>query len=275
MAAMSVLKTTESRVASDKTDMTAQSRLETRRRAFLDAANAVFLEKGYAGATLGDIIARSGGSRQTLYALFGGKQGLFEAIVAERNAETFRPLRAEGQLDRPPEDVLVEIGIRFVQIVLTPEAIGLFRLVVTEGPSMRELSERFWAIGPARTIMALENYFAEETSRGVLNLPDANQAARQLQGILIGSFHMQCLLGVGELPANEEIEVFVRAAVKRFLDGCRPGLLRGAAEFGFAGQAAVAAQAEGQHDDVGDAGQGAGSVGVGQQNGGEDDDAEQ
>ena len=272
---MTVLKTTESRVASDKTDMTAQSRLETRRRAFLDAANAAFLEKGYAGTTLGDIIARSGGSRQTLYLLFGGKQGLFEAIVAERNAEIFRPLRAEGQLDLAPEDVLVEIGIRFLQIVLTPEAIGVFRLVVAEGPTMRELSERFWALGPARTILAFENYFAEETSRGVLDLPDANQAARQLQGILLGNFHMKCVLGVGDLPSNKEIEVFVRAAVKRFLGGCTPGLFRGAAEFGFAGQAAVAAQAEGQHDDVGDAGQGAGGEWVGQQNGGEDDDAKQ
>ncbi len=220
---MTVLKTTESRVASDKTDITAQSRLETRRRAFLDAANAAFLEKGYAGTTLGDIIARSGGSRQTLYALFGGKQGLFEAIVAERNTEIFRPLHAEGQLDRAPEDVLVEIGIRFVQIVLTPDAVGVFRLVVAEGPSMRELSERFWASGPARTIIAFERYFAEQTRRGVLNLPDANQAARQLQGILLGNFHMQCLLGVAELPSNKEIEAFVRAAVKRFLGGCKTG----------------------------------------------------
>jgi AcrR family transcriptional regulator len=214
MLAMTALKMTAPELA-EKAETSASSRLETRRRAFLNAANAAFLEKGYAGTTLGDIIARSGGSRQTLYALFGGKQGLFEATVAERNAEIFRPLRAEGQLDRAPEDVLVEIGIRFLQIVLTPEAIGVFRLVVAEGPTMRELSERFWALGPARTISAFENYFAEETSRGVLNLPDANLAARQLQGILIGNFHMQCLLG--------EIEVFVRAAVKRFLGGCRLG----------------------------------------------------
>ena len=123
---MTVLKTTESRVASEKTEMTAQSRLETRRRAFLDAANAAFLEKGYAGTTLGDIIARSGGSRQTLYALFGGKQGLFEATVAERNAEIFRPLRAEGHLDRAPEVVLVEIGKHFLRNVLSPQALGLF-----------------------------------------------------------------------------------------------------------------------------------------------------
>jgi TetR/AcrR family transcriptional repressor of mexJK operon len=205
----------------EQNEPAAPSRLETRRLAFLNAANAVFLEKGYANTTLGDIIAKSGGSRQTLYALFGGKQGLFEAIVTERSAEIFRPFRAEGQLDRPPEDALVEIGIRFVQTVLAPDALGFFRLVVAEGPSMRELSERFWALGPASTITAFESYFAEQTRRGVLSLADARPAARQFLGILLGNCHMQCLLGVREIPTPEEIEAFVKAAVSRFLDGSR------------------------------------------------------
>jgi AcrR family transcriptional regulator len=205
----------------EPSEAAARSRLEARRRAFLDAANDTFLEKGYANTTLGDIIARSGGSRQTLYALFGGKQGLFEAIVSERNAELFRPLRAEGHLDRAPEVVLVEIGKHFLRNVLSPQALGLFRLVVTEGPAMRELSERFWALGPSQTISAIERYFAEQTRRGVLELADPDQAARQFQGILLGSFHMQCLLGVREIPSPGEIESFVKSAVKRFLDGSR------------------------------------------------------
>jgi TetR/AcrR family transcriptional regulator, mexJK operon transcriptional repressor len=220
MSEMTALKMTASGMT-EQAEPTARSRLKTRRLAFLNAANAAFLEKGYANTTLGDIIAKSGGSRQTLYALFGGKQGLFEAIVAERNAEMFRPLRAEGQLDRAPEDVLVEIGIRFVQMVLAPDAIGVFRLVVAEGPSMRELSERFWDLGPARTIDAFEGYFAEQSRRGVLRVDDAKQAARQLQGILLGNFHMQCLLGVREPPSPEEIRAFVKTAVTRFLDGSR------------------------------------------------------
>jgi AcrR family transcriptional regulator len=220
MSEMTALSMTSSGMAED-CEPAARSRLETRRRAFLNAANAAFLEKGYANTTLGDIIAKSGGSRQTLYSLFGGKQGLFEAIVAELNAEIFRPLRAEGQLDRAPEDVLIEIGIRFVQTVLTPNALGVFRLVVAEGPSMRELSEQFWNLGPARTVTAFESYFAEQTRRGVLNLADAKQAARQFQGMLLGNFQMQCLLGVREIPAPEEIEAFVTSAVTRFLDGSR------------------------------------------------------
>jgi AcrR family transcriptional regulator len=198
-----------------------RSRRETRRRAFLDAANAAFLEKGYANTTLGDIIARSGGSRQTLYALFGGKQGLFEAIVSEVNAEVFRPFRAEGNPERTPDDVLLEIGTHFLRTVLAPNAVALFRLVVAEGPFMGELSDRFWALGPARTLIAFESYFSEQTRRGALDLPDPHQAAHQFQGMLLGTFHIQCLLGVHDIPTSGEIDNFVRAAVKRFLDGSR------------------------------------------------------
>jgi AcrR family transcriptional regulator len=220
MSAMTALNKSAPRM-SDQTEASAHSRLEARRRAFLDAANAAFLEKGYANTTLGDIIARSGGSRQTLYALFGGKQGLFEAIISELNDEFFRPLRAEGQLDRAPEDVLVEVGTHFLKAILMQDALGLFRLVVAEGPSTRTLSERFWALGPARTLIDFERYFAEQTRRGVLNLADAKQAAQQFQGILLGNFHMQCLLGVLKTPTAEEIESYVKTAVTRFLNGSR------------------------------------------------------
>jgi AcrR family transcriptional regulator len=202
-----------------KTENSAGSRLETRRRAFLDAANAAFLDKGYANTTLGDIIARSGGSRQTLYALFGGKQGLFEAIISERSAEFLRPLRAQGQYERTPEAILVEIGTHFLQAVLAPAAIGLFRLVVAEGPFMPELSERCWALGPANTVAEFERYFGEHTRGGVLKLRDPNLAAHQFLGLLLGTFHMQCLLGVRETPSGQEIETSVKAAVKLFLDG--------------------------------------------------------
>jgi AcrR family transcriptional regulator len=46
-----------------------------RQQAFLDAATAVFLAKGYGAATLDDVMRASGGSRATLYKQFGGRRG--------------------------------------------------------------------------------------------------------------------------------------------------------------------------------------------------------
>jgi TetR/AcrR family transcriptional regulator, mexJK operon transcriptional repressor len=197
-------------------------RLQARRQAFLQAATAAFLEKGYASTTLDDVIARSGGSRQTLYSLFGGKQGLFEAIMADRVGQIFGDwCEDEGLLDRVPEEVLVEVGIRYLEAVTTPDALGVYRLVVAEGVFMRELAEQFWSAGPGRSRAVLARYFAQQVERGTLHITDPDQAAHQFWGMLLGNFQIQCLLGLRPAPDRGEIESYVRMAVGRFLNGCR------------------------------------------------------
>ncbi|PPQ37111.1 TetR/AcrR family transcriptional regulator [Rhodopila globiformis] len=210
-------------MSDEDSSVLARPRLEARRRAFLEAATAAFLEKGYAATTLDDIIARSGGSRQTLYALFGGKQGLFKALVAERCTQIFGPLCGQHLLDRAPEDVLVDLGVRFIATVTTPDTLGVYRLVVSEGIFMKELAEQFWENGPARTRAMLARYFEQQVERGTLRLDDPAQAAHQFWGMLLGNFQFQCLLGLREPPGPEESEAYVRAAVSHFLDGCRAG----------------------------------------------------
>ncbi len=196
-------------------------RLIARRRAFMDAAMAAFLEKGYANTTLDDIIARSGGSRQTLYSLFGGKQGLFEALIAERSDRIFAEFDAEKLRDARPDDVLVGVGIRYLETVTAPEVIGVYRLILAEGQFIRELAERFWEMGPVHARTLLADYFAQQTHRGTLNVPDPEQAARQFWGMLMGTFQMECLLGLRDVPSPSEIDTYARSAVARFLDGCR------------------------------------------------------
>lgn len=205
----------------DEAAAPSRPRLEARRRAFLDAASAVFLEKGYASATLDDVIARSGGSRQTLYSCFGGKQGLFEAILEERVDKIFASFTGERLVAESPDVVLVDVGIHYLETVLTPDALGMYRLAVSEGLVMRELAERFWTMGPGRSRALLADYFAQQNGRGILHLDDPELAAQQFWGMLLGTIQLQCLLGVRPVPDREEIEAFVRSAVKRFLDGCR------------------------------------------------------
>ncbi|HZM08011.1 MAG TPA: helix-turn-helix domain-containing protein, partial [Methylocella sp.] len=111
------------------TERPSGKRLIARREAFLAAAREVFDEKGYAEATLDDIIGRSGGSRQTLYALFGGKQGLFEAIISENCETIFQGLTPEQLAPRAPGEVLREVGVRYLRIVTSPACLSLNRLV--------------------------------------------------------------------------------------------------------------------------------------------------
>jgi AcrR family transcriptional regulator len=183
----------------------------------------VFLDKGYANSTLDDVIARSGGSRQTLYALFGGKQGLFEVIVSDSSSTIFGTLNLEDMLGQKPDQVLVELGVRYLQTVTSPVAVGLFRLVIAESMSMPHIAKRFWEIGPDRDRTLLSRYFKHQARRGILRLTDPERAAQQFWGMSRGDYHMQCALGLCEPPTSKEITAFVKSAVSRFLDGCRTG----------------------------------------------------
>nr|WP_280043235.1 helix-turn-helix domain-containing protein [Pseudomonas sp. Hg5Tf]MDH2561210.1 helix-turn-helix domain containing protein [Pseudomonas sp. Hg5Tf] len=62
-----------------------------KRQNILMAATEMFLEEGYAGVSVDAIIARIGGSKRTLYAYFGGKEGLFAAIVAQLCEDIVNP----------------------------------------------------------------------------------------------------------------------------------------------------------------------------------------
>lgn len=206
---------------SELSDPAARPRLEARRRAMMEAANAVFLEKGYASATLDDIIARSGGSRQTLYSLFGGKQGLFEALVAERSAAIFESFPADELNDRPPEEVLLRLGIRYLEIVTPPDALATYRLALTESAAKKEIAELFWRAGPGNALVLLSGYLARQAQRGVLRLDDPERAARHFLGLLLGTLHMECVLGLRGPPSPEEIAAHARSVVELFLAGSR------------------------------------------------------
>jgi TetR/AcrR family transcriptional regulator, fatty acid metabolism regulator protein len=65
-----------------------------RRRQLLDAATAVFAQKGYRNAGVADIIARAGVARGTFYLYFTSKQEIFLAIVNDFHGRVTRALEA-------------------------------------------------------------------------------------------------------------------------------------------------------------------------------------
>jgi len=195
-------------------------RLAARREAFLAAARQVFEKKGFAEATLDDVVALSGGSRQTLYALFGGKQGLFEAITSDTCESIFRGLTPEKLATRATDEVLKEVGTRYLAIVTSPSCLSLNRLVVAEAPRIPEVVQRFWKLGPGRSRAFLAEFFDRQIERGLLRMPDSRAGAEYFLEMLSGTVRLQCLIGLRQPPTPKEIEGIVQGAVAQFLNGC-------------------------------------------------------
>ncbi len=62
------------------------SRTAQTQRALLDAARAVFTERGFSDASIADVVERAGSSVGSLYHHFGGKSELFLALWQEHQA---------------------------------------------------------------------------------------------------------------------------------------------------------------------------------------------
>ncbi len=86
-------------------------RKEARRPEILEAALAVFAEKGLSGARMEDIAARAGITKGTIYLYFPGKDAVFKALLTEAIGERVRALGrdAERISEARPPDLLAAV----------------------------------------------------------------------------------------------------------------------------------------------------------------------
>lgn len=193
-----------------------------RRAAILKAATEVFLEHGYEGARLEEMVRRSGGSLATVYAQFGDKQGLFAAIIAEICQEIVASLPELGEPGvEGLEEVLFAFARTYLGMLLTPSSLALYRVVISESVRYPELGQAVFEAGPKKAAERLADYLCWEAERGALVVPEPDFAARQFLEMVKGDLHFRALLGSGPTPAIEEIDACVRTATRLFLDGIK------------------------------------------------------
>lgn len=195
---------------------------ETRRAQILDAATAVFLEHGYGGATIDLVVARAGASKATIYSFFGGKEGLFNAIVNER-ADTI--LSGFPDIEIAEADVrsaLRDIARQYMSVLMSPDAVGLYRLVLAEGPRFHDLVESFFRVGPDRVNARLAKALRTWARHSRICTVDADRIATQFFDAVRGELHLRALAGLPPDDLGAAIEGNIRHAVRTFWRALRP-----------------------------------------------------
>ncbi len=190
--------------------------VSAKRRAILDAAAELFLAQGY-GAVSMDAVARAARvSKATLYAHFGAKDRLFAAIM-EAGCTAMRQGAAAstGSLEGRPREALTAMGRHWLNFLLQPRCLAVYRMVVAEGPRFPELAESFHANGPRMTRAWLADWIAGQHAAGRLNAPDPERAAEQFLSLLRGDVFLRASLGL-PAPDAAAVEATVAAAVESF-----------------------------------------------------------
>ena len=196
---------------------TIDNRRDKRRRAILDAARDLFLEKGYEATTLGDIVTRSGGSLATLYELFGNKPGLLKAMVTERCASIAEFIDGVALTDLEPAEALGEIARRLFDQLNDPAGIALFRVIIAEAPRLPELGQQFYEAGPVAGRRIMAEYLARQTARGALAVDDPEAAAVFFFHMLLGERQLRLLCGLPVAEDERELDRHIGGTVASFM----------------------------------------------------------
>jgi len=185
----------------------------------MDAAQWLFLERGYGQVSVNDIVAEAGGSLSTLYRHFGNKEGLFQAVIGRRSHHIYDTLTSESIDDLPIESALQRLGVSLLIKIMDDEALGLYREVVAECPRQPELARLFFGAGPGRVREALADYFGRRMERGLLPCCDTVELAGIFLGMVLGEWQLIRLLQLEPPPSRAAIESRVSRCVDLFLHG--------------------------------------------------------
>jgi TetR/AcrR family transcriptional repressor of mexJK operon len=191
--------------------------LTTRGLLILDAAQKLFYHQGFDETSLAMIINEAGGSRRSIYNEFGNKQGLLMAVI-QRQLKVQTETLALIDRDIEVKAALNQVCIRFVQGMLSPELMSLFRLVVQQVVKFPELGEMIYQKGPMAGILPLVDYLEWLTKQKTLKIDNYHLSAQMLIEMVKGPLHTRSLLLPNKKASDEEITRQVAKAVDIFLN---------------------------------------------------------
>lgn len=192
-------------------------------------------ERGYRGTSMLEVARRARASKETLYAWFGDKRGLFAALIAANAERLAAALDATGA--PPPEApearlrVLAEapamrlrtLAEALLALLLGGRALVVNRAAIAEAAAgdtgfaellAREGRERF----APRIAAAL----AAARDAGLIAYDDPSEAVEDFLGLLLGDRQVRRLLGLLPEPGPEEIRARAARAVACFIRAYAP-----------------------------------------------------
>jgi AcrR family transcriptional regulator len=190
----------------------------------LDAAQQLFLEKGYRSASIDDISEMAPASKPTIYAHFPGKEALFAAVVARtiKGLTDFEGFSPEG---RTIEDKLMSLGTVIVEKVLE-ESLGMVRATIAEAQRFPELSRNVHDAARDRSLSAVSQLLNDATQKlarspkGPFSAKRSRATAQIFLDLILLPMLFRSLLGETPKDLKKELAGFVRERIGFFLAAC-------------------------------------------------------
>ncbi len=193
---------------------------EARLQELVVVAAQLFMEKGYNGVSLETIAKQARVAVRTIYVKFGGKAGLFSAVIAAGRNHFFADMDDLDATTRPLRDVLADFGMHFMDLVTSPVAVALHRIVIAESQSTPELAQAYFDVGPRQTREQVVRVLSRPDIRPLLrdDVP-LEMLAVQFLNCLMGDHMRRLLFQPDSVPSAEVIRMQVEVGLDMFLGG--------------------------------------------------------
>jgi AcrR family transcriptional regulator len=183
-----------------------------------DMAIDMFLDQGYEAVSLDSLIARAGGSRRNIYRHFGGKEGLFMAVIASTCEAQAAPLKSfHFPQSGTPAEALFLFGRALLDRVLLPPTLALHRLMIAESVRFPELAQTIWRSGHEQATNILTEWITRQQEAGILREAQPPRVlARQFIDLAVADAQLCVQIG---MPPSLNRDDALKAAIETFLGG--------------------------------------------------------
>lgn len=193
----------------------------------LDAAQRVFLEKGYNGTTIDEIAKLAPASKPTIYSHFrDGKEELFAAAVVARVFAGLRAFEGHTSSGRTVQERLTDLGTELVGHFMI-DMLEATRVTIAEADRFPELSRhvheagRDWA---ANAVSQVLNSAAHAlSSRGPLNNERRQVTSQIFMDLVLLPMLMRALMRDDAEVPRKDLTSFIRERVNFFWAACKTG----------------------------------------------------
>jgi AcrR family transcriptional regulator len=190
----------------------------------LDAAQRIFLERGFQSASIDEIAELAPASKPTIYAHFPGKEALFAAVVARviNGLTNFEGYTPEG---RTVQDKLTSLGTAIVERFIE-DTVGITRATIAEAQRLPELSRHVHDAARNRAANAVSELLSDVThalprrSKGPFDTKRSVGTAQIFMDLILLPMLIRSLMGDQTKALRKELPSFVHERVNFFLAAC-------------------------------------------------------
>ncbi len=183
----------------------------------------LFLERGYDGVSIDELIRDVGGSKASVYHFYGDKDGLFTAVMDDLVEDLLVPLEQLDLEGLTLADGLKSFATTLLSILLRPRHLAFQRLLVAEAERCPAIGLRWYRNGPVTSCERLRWFLAAQQASGHIRSDiEPDKVTFLFHDMVSCTLLNRAVMAIEGRPTPEEVAATIEQGVRLMLGGIAP-----------------------------------------------------